>query len=65
MPRTLSSTKPTSLLGKFLQLLRTATIERLALPDLDGTEIDELILLESHLALPPTPFVAGPKLPLP
>lgn len=39
----------TSLLGHFLQILRKATLERMILPDIDGKEIDERILLESHL----------------
>ena len=38
-----------SLLGHLLQLLRSATQERMVLPDLEGQEIDECVLLESHL----------------
>lgn len=48
-----------SLLGHFLRLLRNATLERTVLPDVDGMEIDERILLESHLVrTPPMPFAA-------
>jgi len=48
-----------SLLGQFLQLMRNATLERMVLSDVDGQEIDEWILLESHLVrTPPTLFAA-------
>jgi hypothetical protein len=64
MSNALSPAQPTSLLGQFLLLLRTATAERMVLPDLDGTEIDECILLESHLVGTPAPLFAGQKPPL-
>jgi hypothetical protein len=36
----------------------------MVLPALDGTDIDECILLESHLVGTPAPLFAGRKLPL-
>lgn len=53
-----------SLLGQFLQLLRSATQERMVLPDLDGKEIDECILLESHLVRTPPTSLASQRAPL-
>ncbi len=59
MTQTLDRPAQGSLLGHFLQMLRSATLERTVLPDLDGEEIDECILLESHLVrLPPALFAA-------
>ena len=55
---------PTSLIGHFLKILRTATLERMVLPDLEGIEIDEQILLKSHLAQTPPLMFDGPKRPL-
>jgi hypothetical protein len=53
-----------SLLGHFLQLMRNATLERMVLPNVDGQEIDEWILLESHLVRTPTTLFAAQKAPL-
>ena len=61
MAQALIHAQPASLLGQFLKLLRTATAERMVLPDLDGTEIDECILLESHLVRTPAPLFAEQK----
>ncbi|RYH06376.1 hypothetical protein [Tropicimonas sp. IMCC6043] len=41
------------LIGSLLQLMRTATLERTVLPDGKDKEIDEHILLESHLVRTP------------
>lgn len=50
-----------SLLGRLLRVLRTATLERMVLPDVEGKEIEEYILLESHLVRPPTSSVRPTK----
>lgn len=52
-----------SLLGQFLQLLRSATQERMVVPYLDGREIDERVLLESHLVRTPPASFASQKAP--
>jgi len=41
-------------LGHLLQIVRTATLERMTWPDIDGKETDERIMLESHLVKAPT-----------
>ena len=55
---------PPSVLAHFLRLLRTATLERMVQADLNGTEIDERILLESYLVRTPPMLFAAPKQPL-
>ena len=52
-----------SLLGQILQLLRNATQERMAPPDVEGKEIDECVLLESHLVRTPPAAFASQKAP--
>ncbi|WP_435258272.1 hypothetical protein ACSBLW_00345 [Thioclava sp. FR2] len=52
-----------SLIGHLLQILRSATLERLALPDVEGKEMDEHILLESYLVRTPPELFAAPKAP--
>ncbi len=64
MPHTACHPAPTSLIGTFLKILRTATLERMVLPDLEGIEIDEQILLKSHLAKTPPQRFDAPKRPL-
>jgi hypothetical protein len=58
------SAAPASLLGPLLRLLRTATLERMVTPDIEGRELDESILLESHLVRTPPLLVAAPRPPL-
>lgn len=53
-----------SLLGHLLRLLGTATRERMILPDVDGKEMEEHILLESHLVRTPPLLLAAPTPPL-
>lgn len=53
-----------SLLAHLLRVLRTATLQRLILPEVEGKEIDERILLESHLVRTPPLPLAAPRLPL-
>lgn len=53
-----------SLIGQLLQILRSATLERLAMPDVDGKDIEEHILLESYLVRTPPELFAAPKAPL-
>ena len=64
MPHAACHPAPTSLIGTFLKILRTATLERMVLPDLEGIEIDEQILLKSHLAQTPPLMFDAPKRPL-
>ncbi|NNU81762.1 hypothetical protein HMH01_15075 [Halovulum dunhuangense] len=52
-----------SLLGHLLSILRTATLERMILPDIEGTDIEEQILLESDLVRTPPLLCAAPKPP--
>ena len=52
-----------SLIGQLLHILRVATLERMVLPDIEGKEIDEHILLESHLARTPPLVFSAPKPP--
>lgn len=48
-----------SLIGHLLNVLRTAVAERMTLPDVEGREMEEHILLESHLVrTPPLQFAA-------
>lgn len=54
--------RPT-LLGHLLSVLRTATLERMTLPDVEGTEMEEHILLESHLVRTPPLLFASQKPP--
>jgi hypothetical protein len=63
MTQTLNSSAQGSLLGQFLQVLRSATLERMVLPDAEGVEIDERILLESHLVRTPPMLFATQKSP--
>jgi hypothetical protein len=54
-----------SLLGRLLQVLRTATLERLILPDIEGREMDERIVREPHpVRTPPLPSAASGPPPL-
>ncbi len=53
-----------SLIGHLLQLLRTATLERMTLPDVELNEIEERILLESYLVRKPPLLFAAPKPPI-
>ena len=50
-----------SLMGNLLQILRTATQERMVFPDVEEKEIDEHILLESHLLRTPPLLFATPQ----
>lgn len=55
----ISAPQRLSLLGHLFRVLRTATLERMVLPEGEGKEIDERILLDSHLVrTPPTLFAA-------
>ena len=53
-----------SLLGHLLSVLRTATLERMILPDVEGREMEEHILLESHLVRTPPLLFAAQQPPL-
>jgi hypothetical protein len=53
-----------SLLGHLLRILGTATRERMILPDVEGKEMQEHILLESHLVRTPPLLFAAPTAPL-
>jgi hypothetical protein len=51
--------------GPLLRILRVATLERLVPPAIEGAELDEHVLLESHLVrTPPLQFVGGRLPPL-
>lgn len=53
-----------SLLGHLLSVLRTATLERMILPDVKVREMEEHILLESHLVRTPPFLFAAQQPPL-
>jgi hypothetical protein len=63
MTHAVTARPPGSLLGHLLDVLRTATLERMVLPDVEGKEIDERILLESHLVRTPEQLFASQKPP--
>ncbi|KAF0116129.1 MAG: hypothetical protein FD150_614 [Rhodobacteraceae bacterium] len=63
MTQTLNIPAQGTLLGRILQVLRSATLERMVLPDIEGAEIDERILLESHLVRTPPSLFAAQKSP--
>lgn len=64
MSRAIQAPGHPSLVGDLLRILRSATLERMILPDVEGTEIEEHILLESHLVGTPPLLFAAPKPPL-
>lgn len=52
-----------SLLAQLHRLLRTATLQRMVLADPEGREVDERVLLDSHLARTPPKLFASQKAP--
>lgn len=52
-----------SLLGLLVQILRTATLERMILQDADTSETDQRILLDSHLVRTSPQMFAHPRAP--
>lgn len=50
-------------IGPLLRILRSATLERVAPPDIEGKELAEHVLLGSHLVRTPSLLLAGGRLP--
>jgi hypothetical protein len=50
-------------MGHLLQILRSATLERMVSPEAERKEIDDHILLESHLVRTPPLLFAAPQPP--
>lgn len=58
------SPAPASLLARLLQILQTVTYKQMVLPDVDGQELDEPILLDSGLVRTPPMLFAASNPPL-
>lgn len=55
------ASSPESLLGHFLQILRKATLERMVLREVNTSDMDQRVLLDSHLVRTPSQLFAASR----
>lgn len=64
MTPAITTAHPESLLGHILHILRKATLERMVLRDANTSDLDQRVLLDSHLVRTPSQLFAAPRPPL-